>query len=256
MKGYLSKLGKVFSIVILFVSFVAVSSYETVYAVNYGSQAVDYVDVTGVLYKKDSSKCKSNEYYVMIGDRNEPRADWEFYRNVCSLKQSINTISLPLTGNGRYILVIKFSKWKRISKTNLFLNQRHHLLHNFTKPLRYVTHTELFMFNICGDRLYYKNENSPIAGNTTEIQFNHQPIYGDLDLSALGLFKEDNGVDFPILSKYVNNIDEQDALLDCRYNKVFPKSTPISNITILLNLTINNIVQKAASEDTLDQSEI
>jgi hypothetical protein len=163
---------KSFSVIFLLKVLMTISgtqSYQLIYAVNAGGDA--HVDVNGIRYAKDENDIGIKQN-VVATVYNVAKEDVQLYSWAHYSRNPFH-FEIPVLGDGKYWLILKFVHWASHEFMNVTLNN-HLILRNFnpaSKADLYTAYDEFIYFNICNNQLIYQNELSNITDKKIDLNF-------------------------------------------------------------------------------------
>jgi hypothetical protein len=214
-------------VLIIFCKGYSGAAFDAVYAVHFGKQNVDYYDSQGVEYKKYTGEC-SNRLSTPKIFRNVPDYDQTLYQHYC--RDDRPNLTVPLSGDGKYLLILKLSPHGSNDKASLTLNNNHKIWSKFsvyaTVGALDLAYDEYILFSVCGNRLQYKTELSSIVSSSISLYLYNGPSYSHI--AALVLYKGDvhNFKVQPTIAKNFNSNDfDYQSKFECRGNSFFETTT-------------------------------
>jgi hypothetical protein len=159
---------KIFYLFLIFVKIIETTiGYELVKAINLGGEAVE--DSKGINYLKDP--VADFEYnYGNFDVTGVPEMDKIIYQTMNSYKKI--DISLPVTGDGLYLLIMKFMEsldYNNFMKSYLNGHKIFEKFYVYKIAGESVAYDEHVFFTVCGNQLQYKNDNSIIVNNQINL---------------------------------------------------------------------------------------
>jgi hypothetical protein len=217
-------------VLFIFCKSYSVVAFEAVYAINLGNQSVDYIDSQGVEYKKYTGECRTRESTSTIY-RNVADDDQTLYQHYC--REDKRNLTIPLSGDGKYLLILKLTPHNSYDKASLTLNNNHKIWSNFsvdaTVGAMDLAYDEYILFSVCGNRLKYKTELSSIVGSSISLYLYNGPSHNRI--AALVLYKGDvnNFKVQPTIAKNFNSNDfDYQSNFECRVTTTTKATTTTS----------------------------
>jgi hypothetical protein len=211
----------------------SVVAFDAVYAVNFGNWNVTYIDSQGVEYKNYTGECKFRESTSTIY-RNVPDDAQTLYQHYC--REEDKRLTIPLSGDGKYLLILKLTPYSPIPTASLKLNNNHMIWRFFSVSATIgaddLAYDEYILFSVCGNRLKYKTEVSSIVRSRISLYFRNEPDY--INIAALVLYKGDvhNFKVQPTIAKNFNSNDfVHQSKFECRGNSFFETTTTKATTT-------------------------
>jgi hypothetical protein len=184
-------------------------AYQVIYANNVGSTTV-HIDSDGIVYENDNNTAGSQFIWsstLRIG--RVPEKDRIIYSTM-RYSTSYFNYSIPVAGDGQYVLNLKFSDVETTAANqryeNIFLNT-HLILENldFYKTAgQYGAFDEFICFEICDNRLIFLNQTSELKENKVNLRFNAVKVYAMV--SAIVLLKGDSGESLDLVSSTTGTV--------------------------------------------------
>jgi hypothetical protein len=233
-------------------------SYQLIYAVNAGGGA--HVDVNGIQYEKDVNNIGEKDRWS-TPVYNVANKDIELYRTMHRGQKPFN-FEIPILGDGKYWLILKFIQSASYRSMNVTLNN-HLILRNFnaaSKAGQFTAYDEFIYFTICNNQLIYQNELSNI--NDRKIDLNFKDRNEEFAMVSAIVLLKGNIEEISKLKQSNYTINEeyikQDRLFECNLNSILIDAVKSLEKTLIgavesLDKTISASVEKLINVYTSQQ---
>lgn len=164
---------------VILVAIVQVRAYEVIYAINAGGEAV--TDSTGIEYQADPLTNKigtASDFGKNLLTIRRVKADDDILFRTERYHTSNFGYTIPLTGDGNYLLVLKFCEVyfnaPNMKVFDVILNKKHTIVKDldiFDETGRGTAYEEYIYFYVKNNQLTVNNEKSDVKNNKVYVEF-------------------------------------------------------------------------------------